>query len=493
MSFFESHPFLAPHEIPNSKPIEKASEKEASLNAVKIEKENPTEKTAAVFQPFDRRINAAKFNASGFAKYIEILPEPGEENAAKTNVISAKQLPLRSFEIQNHTTDFKNHPAIKESEKLYEAHIAREKAEKNLKLFKSRDIDEIISFLNNTENEDLEFQKEIKQTKTNYAEQLASATFLDSKDWKILTGLRLFNMETFEHSIGTYLIAKNKIKERLTEIGIEIQHEGVRLEQFYRACLFHDIGKMAIPDFVLSKKATNLDWVTGFMTLDEEERVAILVEKDLPIPNDIIYGTPQDMTNYLEKERIRAIDFVPAKTLFNPEEVHVLKDIYPEMAENDSLKSFLRIHEKKSEEILQGLGFILEAFLAGNHHNYKHADKKLGEKPATLSALHISIEIASTILHLADIQQALDSNRSYHSKHNTLRIMAFLVDDAKNEIIDSKLTARWIKDEMLKITPEELNEIRNMHSTNTNDKDLKMRHEDLMAIENFLEKNLQQL
>lgn len=463
MPGFEFHPFLESHEIPNKK----TSPKEDSLK---------------VFQPFDKRNQAAPFNASGIAEY-EILSSDEEEAEIKKE---PQEIPTaRPFDT-NGKISLADHIGLKENERLHKEAESKDKTEKIKRLFKSSDTKKITVFLSGEDSESLEFANEIEITNQIYKSDLVDLNFLDNNDWKILTALRLFHQETLEHSIGTYLVAKEKI-EKLGELGKEIIHEGVSLDQFYRACLFHDIGKMAVPDFILNSKTNDRKWAMGLAVLEEKEKDEIFVrifdEKGIVIP-DNVRDNPEAMADFLEINRIRAVNYVPIKTDLTQDEI--IKLNYQGLSEEDSLLEIMAIHERKSEDILKDLGFVIEAFLAGNHHNHHNADKKLGEKPISLSAMHLSIRFASTILHLADMKQALESKRSYHSAHDLLRILAFSVDEAKNNSIDSKLTSIWILDETLKIPSEDLEKVRNMSSPGLDENKLKKQKEDLKAIEEFL-------
>ena len=390
---------------------------------------------------------------------------------------------IRSFDVGHKATDFTGSPFVRENAQLkIEREITKNKQELS-DLFKSGNIENITDLLKEKEVLNLEFNKEIKITKEKYSEQLSAATFLNNNDWKILTGLKIFNESTLEHSIGTYLVIKEKIEERLKDLGQEIVHEGVQFEQLYRACLLHDIGKMAIPEFILDSKTTDEDWVRCFMMLDENEQDDILVKNKTIVP-DAIRDDVDEMINFFEKNRIRAVKFVPVKAILNEKQIKMLENLG--MNSNDPLRTIMQIHEEKSEEILNSLGYVIESMLAGNHHNYKHVSKKLGEKPSSLSAIHISTEIASNILHLGDVQQALNGDRAYHHKQPMLRILAFLIDDAENGTIDPEITAKWIADELKKMSPQYLSEIRSKNASHQDAKYIQERHDELLDIENFI-------
>ncbi|EKE18528.1 MAG: hypothetical protein ACD_9C00307G0005 [uncultured bacterium] len=462
-------------------------EQEDSVAKTEVNTDSVLKAESARFYPHDKKI---PFGSLPFIEYKAIANN--EEVKEKENQApSALKMPLRPFDAKYSARKFTANPILEENRKLHIATEIKQQSEANKKLFKSGKIKEISEFLLNEKVHDLEFEKEINKTKEEYGEQLSSATFLNNKDWKILTGIKLFNKETLEHSIGTYLVAKEKIEKRLKELGIEIQQEGATLEQFYRACLFHDVGKMAIPEFILRNETTDHEWAIGLAMLNENEKDEIFIrifdERGLTITDDIRHD-PDALADFFEENRIRAVDFVPIKSILNKQQLEQFEEMG--LDPNKPLKKIMELHEKGSEEILKNLGFVIESMLAGNHHNYNHKDKKLGEKPVSLSILHISIEISSTILHLADVQHALNGGRSYHHKQPMLRILAFLIDDAKRGKILPDITALWIKDELSKMNSAYLHEVRTMSASHQDAKYKKQRRMELELIEDFLEENL---
>lgn len=476
----EFHPFLESHEIPNSKK-ETPSQNEASFEQI----ENKSEKK--FHRPFDKK-TALPFNRANFVSYKEIPNE--SETQSERPIINHDQKDFRVFNAAKQKILLHNHPAIRENERLHQDAKRIAKAEENKRLFKSGNIEKIIEFLQEDKIVDFEFAKEIEKTKTEYATELAGAQFLNQKHWKLLTGIRFFSKETFEHSIGTFLILKKAIKE-MPEIEKEIINEGVSIEQFLWSGLSHDCGKMAIPSFILNSKTSDHEWAVGLAMLEDEEKNEIFIkifdDKGFVILDEA-KNDPTRLAEILEEKRIRAVEYVPIKTILNSDQLLEMSKLG--IDSQLPLKKIMEIHEKKSEEILKSLGFVVEAMLAGNHHNYNYLDKKLGEKPTSLSVLHIGIEISSTIIHLADVQHAMSGDRSYHHKQPKLRILAFLVDDAEKGKINPRITAIWLKNEISKMSPGYLDEIRNMSAEHQDPKYLKQRNAELELIEEFIENNL---
>ncbi|KKQ50932.1 MAG: hypothetical protein US70_C0028G0016 [Parcubacteria group bacterium GW2011_GWD2_38_11] len=437
--------------------------------------------------PFEHQLHAAKFNPSNFIPKEtvadlpteNIKPDQKETSSRSINKLRppmAKRFDLEEILQRNHSfNQTKGHT------------LEKEEKEKIEHFFRSGNFEEVTDFLTDKKVGNFAFNKEIQRVKKDYEKDLSSADFLNRKDWGILTAIELFDKKTFEHSIGTYLVARKKIEERLLDLGQKITDEGIELKQFYRSCLFHDIGKLAIPEFILNNTTTDGQWVYCFMEFPEDEQDKILVENKIIVP-DAIRNDLEKLTSFFSNNRIRAVKFIPIKAILNKNQLEIFEKqgLNPE----DSLGEIMRIHEKKSKEILLKLDYPVESLLAGNHHNYKHKDKGLGEKPTSLSSIHISGEISSNLIHLADVQQALNGDRSYHHKQPMLRIMTFLVDDAENGVIDPVIAARWINDELKKMSPAYLNEIRNMTARHQHHNYLQQRNDELLLIDNFLLNNL---
>jgi len=231
--------------------------------------------------------------------------------------------------------------------------------------------------------------------------------FLNQRDWEMLTVLELFDLVTFEHSLNTHKIAKDKIERVLDDelvIADFIQNEVMDLNRFYRACLLHDIGKVKIPKPVLNK-VFHEDW-------------------DLPVA---------DVLDETDIENVKDMGF----------------DI------GSSSNEIMKHHEKFSERILAEAGLEIEAVLAGQHHNYEGKSSEELKMPLSSSALCISLNLAD-IVHLADVQQALEQERPYKQKAAKISVLAVLVSHAKQGLVDKYITYLWVKDELKTLTDKEM-------------------------------------
>lgn len=406
------------------------------------------------------------------------------------------KMPVRPFDAKFGAVKFEKSIPFLESKKAQKETEEKETLESIKHIFKSGNSHEITDFLDAKNDESLIFSKEISRVRREHEQKLDQANFLTENDWKILTAIELCDQKTFEHSVGTFLVARKKIEDRLPELKNEIVHEGISLDNLYRACLFHDIGKITIPEFIVNNETTFEQWIFYFIELSEEEQDQILLNdklsiEDVPIIPDSIRHDLGAMTDFFKENKLRPTKLFPISSCLKESEIELLSQYG--FDPDSTLSEIMQIHEKKSEEILSKLNYIVEALLAGNHHNYKHKRKEHPATPISLSALHISIEFASNIIHLADMQQALSEKRSYLGKQDMIHILDLLVDDAKDGVIDPKLTARWIEDE-LKIleqkNPHYLAELRNMISKKQHHDHLQKCHEEILRIDAFVGKNL---
>lgn len=323
--------------------------------------------------------------------------------------------------------------------------------------------------------------KEVERVKSLYKDKLSFLSFLNEKDWEIIAMIDLFDLKTFQHSIGTCLTAKNKLDRPLkggNTFSDMIKEENITQEEFLRACLFHDIGKVAIPKFVLNSHYTDEHWAQAFIQLPREERERLAENHGFKIPEEI-RKNPEKIMEYMLKNRIRGAKIVPIKALFSREQISMIssKNLSPE----DSLVEMMEIHEEESEKILKYEGFEKEAILAGAHHNYKLEDRSLE------NADHL---VSTDLIHIADIQNALENDRPYHLRKPKMKILSFIMDDAKTGVISKKTTALWIKDELDKIRPERMDTILNHKKDDINFEYLEDRKRELFELEKFLEKVL---
>lgn len=386
---------------------------------------------------------------------------------------STKKSATRPFDAQHSAIEFAALPLMKENDKL---RIAKEKeAEKRAlkQLFQSGNLENIENFLLDEETKHEAMQKEIQRVQNEYAAELSPATFLIDKDWKILTALELFDKGTFEHSLRTYIIAKEILETRITKLAKEIEQEGVILKQFYLACLFHDLGKLTIPKFIINSVVSDEVWTYLFMELPPEQQDEILIGYSLPFP-DAYRSDHEKLHDFFNQHDFRAVTVVPANKAFNKQEE---LEIFAKRGidSNLPLMKIIEPHEKESKNILKKLGYGLEALLAGHHHNYNPSKNQDIEDPTSTSALQVMVEITSDIIHTIDVYDALISHRAYSAKFSPLQILSSIIHHVEIGRIKNKWVAASIINDNLK---------------KNDSPDFSQEAQELQLIEKFLKENL---
>jgi len=290
---------------------------------------------------------------------------------------------------------------------------------------------------------------EVERVTTEYYGVLDDLKFLTTQDLEMFTILELYDKELALHSIKTYLIAKEKVEKTLAHDVVLISlfaQEGVSAEQFFRACLLHDIGKVEVPNFILNN------------TLDSEEMNELL--KDLVINikdsatvaklsenTDEELDTFDDTTleNLLVKYNLRPSHFVPIKYIVTPEELKILAERNFDI--NLTLMDIIQVHEKFSGKILTESGLEIEGALAGSHHNYHGKGSKHSFRFST-DALKLSADIAE-LIRIADLTEALEASRSYKQEgFSRPHILKVILEEVRVGKINPKIAYLWIDDEI---------------------------------------------
>jgi len=307
-------------------------------------------------------------------------------------------------------------------------------------------------------------EKETERVKNIYSEELESADFLSDKGWEMLTVMELFDPITAEHCISTYQTAKEKVEKPMGKYKItlsnEFRKEQVSVEQFYNACLFHDIGKIAVPRFIIDSHIQDEEWREMLCKMIIEKRNANVARKINLGPSREY--SKKEILEHLDEQNISAPTIVPVKEEFGEEQMEELKrrGLSPE----DPLGEIVKIHEEESAKILSNAGFEVEAELVGEHHNYFH---KILDHPITIGALQVSADTAdlrhlsslnidvTEILHIIDVEQALrDSGRKYKKVFSKLAVLDTLIMHASKNLIGKGITYLWVEDEFSQLVNE---------------------------------------
>ncbi len=296
---------------------------------------------------------------------------------------------------------------------------------------------------------------EIERVREKYQEALSKINFLTEQDLKIITILELYDEELVFHSLETYRIAKEK-SERVLAFNIKLvdlfASEGVSPEQFLRACLLHDIGKIEIPNFIINNAIHNQEMELLLRNL-------VLNEKDAPTLLKINERTGEgldindeaELSEILNKYNLRSVHFVPVKSILNEEEKETL--VRQGFDLNLSLMDIIRTHEEHSQAILEKEGLIVESDLAGSHHNY-HG--KGSPYPLTLDALNISVDMAE-LIRIADMTEALTASRSYNKNGFSFpRVLRIILEEMRTS---SEMAYLWIEDDIKTLESKPMNDL----------------------------------
>ena len=298
------------------------------------------------------------------------------------------------------------------------------------------------------------FDGQIERTKAKYGEVLDVADFLTPKDWEIMTVLELFDCNTLKHSIGAFFIAKQKI-DKYPQIEKRFEEEGVKMEQLYRSCLLHDIGKISVPKFILDNKLRDNEWGERLLGMikedaDWEKKIPEKYRNDKEVLEQLKQAKDaEEIVEKLKDYNLRPVRLVPVKNGLRAEEIAKLEKMG--ISSDSTLMDIIARHEKASQDILKNQGLEVEAELAGHHH----APSKEKEIESILTiANRVSNreemeKVISGWLHLADVREAmLSAKRGYKSSESKISTLGAFVRDAKEGLVNPAMVRLWIKDDL---------------------------------------------
>ena len=288
---------------------------------------------------------------------------------------------------------------------------------------------------------------QVKRTETEYQDFLSKMEFLTAQDMELFTILELYDKELALHSINTYLLAKEKVEKTLAHDVVLVDlftKENVSPEQFFRACLFHDIGKIEIPNFILNNSTNEekMNLILKDLVINRKDTATIakLSEISGETIKSIGYA---DIENVLKKHNLRSVHVVPIKFILSQEELEIAKK--RNIDTSLTLMEIIQTHENFSAKILIDLGLKTEGVLAGSHHNYHGNGSSYN---ITIEKLNLNVDIAE-LIRLADITDALTTSRSYNNTEvPKLEILKIIMKEVNAGKINPKLAYLWINDEV---------------------------------------------
>lgn len=292
-----------------------------------------------------------------------------------------------------------------------------------------------------TLKEEKRLEREVARVQELYRERLGDTeSFVTKTVWEALTIIELFHPETAEHCVETYRLAREKVERHLAGSDVLLSElfgeEQVTLPVFYRACLLHDVGKVDVPVEIITNRATDADCAHLLEAHHRDPYIQTVLEKHhLQFVHD-----PMALIDALAITGRRPKDITPTSILV-PEHAGILLR-QQGIDTNLPLADLIRPHESHSAAILEALAMPEEAKLAGRHHNYLRLPV---ETPVTLGGLGVSISLAE-ILHVADIEQAMEAERSYKARATPLEAMVALAHSAERGVIHPGVVTVWIRD-----------------------------------------------
>lgn len=269
---------------------------------------------------------------------------------------------------------------------------------------------------------------------------------VNDRDLEMFTILDLYHKGTAEHCAETYLLAKTKIEKRLAS-GVVLsnlfEREFVSTEEFFRASLLHDVGKIEIPRFIIGHSmnddAMNI-FLRGLVVDKHDPEVIARLNEATHARTSM--ATVEELDAYLKENHLRSIHFVPARMVLSSSQLEALEE--RELDAEMSLMDIIRGHEEFSRSILESVGLSVESELAGLHHNYQGSGSRY---PLAFGSLHMNVDIEE-FLHLADVEQALTAIRGYKSGFSKPRVLRIIMEEVECGRIPKEAAYLWVDDEI---------------------------------------------
>ena len=225
--------------------------------------------------------------------------------------------------------------------------------------------------------------------------------FLNESDEEMFAVLDLYDPGTARHCYETYQIAKERMEEEIFP-GISFatilkEQEHVTLDEFYRACLFHDIGKIAVPRSIINNTMRGV--------------------RDLPV------------SEFMSNDDLLEVNRYGFRS-------------------NQTMYDIIQKHEPEGGVTLRKTGHLKEAVIAEAHHNYGGKPYFEFTLPISIGTLHIHVDL-SEVLHIADEKQALLSpDRSYKGMFSMAKFMRVVVEDTLAGKIHPIAAYFWLTSEL---------------------------------------------
>lgn len=299
--------------------------------------------------------------------------------------------------------------------------------------------------------------KEVLRVHERYGRALENEPWMTDHDWEMLAIMDCYDEHTAHHCVETLRIAKEKIdffKAGDKKFSQLIEAEGVPLQEFFRACLFHDIGKCAIPRSILNNTFFDADFDSQLCKEVFDEGNTEYLARIEKVTGHVFEGIKDTKTlhGYLREHNVHTMRYIPAIKILSEEDLTTVKERFPHLdLSQATLADILEFHEENSEKILIDQGFEIAASIAGKHHNYRNLKMRF---PISTSVLNVSITLEE-LLTLSDIEQALSSKRSYKEKLEMPSLLSGLIAETGRHNINPAITSLWVEQEISRISGED--------------------------------------
>ena len=299
--------------------------------------------------------------------------------------------------------------------------------------------------------------KEVLRVHERYGGALEHEAWMTAADWEMLAIMDCYDEHTAHHCVETLRIAKEKIdffKAGDKKFSQLIEAEGVPLQEFFRACLFHDIGKCAIPRSILNNTFFDADFDSQLCKEVFEEGNTEYLARIEKVTGHVFEGTKdsKSLHGYLREHHVHTMRYIPAIKILSDDDLATVKNRFPHLdLSQATLADILEFHEENSEKILSDQGFEIAASIAGKHHNYRNLKMRF---PISTSVLNVSITLEE-LLTLSDIEQALSSKRSYKETLKMPSLLSGLIAETGRHNINPAITSLWVKQEISRISGED--------------------------------------
>ncbi len=289
-------------------------------------------------------------------------------------------------------------------------------------------------------------QEDILATKEVCGTPLEKASWMNEKDWERLTVMRLYDEPTALHCIRTFLLAEKKLGEchvKGISLSSLIDEEVGTLENFYRACLFHDVGKCCLPHAVLNNSLNDADLAKVLIEqMEKDGDTLLLTQIEESVQAHYLGHTEDELAHFLES--VHPVRYVKIRYILSEEEVRNITNKIPGIHGDSTLADAIRFHEAKSGDILMEEGEVVAAKIARGHHNY---DNHQLEFPMASGLIGVSAKLEE-FLAIADMYEALTAKRVYKDSFAPVKALSFLIKEVKLREINPFIAALWIQSEL---------------------------------------------